>query len=129
MPKQKLKLYNSNNLTKFQYVIILVISFITIHVIYVYSTRFERTITIKDKHTFSTEGNVYSKYSTAIKNTVSDENGIIYEISSSFPLLHFRAAEILLNIEKNKKYKISGYGWRIPILGIFPNIVAAVPQQ
>lgn len=126
MLKTKMKLYNLNN--THYYGLIILLTLILIHVIYVYSTRFERIITIKEKQTFSSEGNITSK-SSMIKNTVSDENGNIYQISSSLPLLHFTSAEILLNIEKNKKYKISGYGWRIPILGIFPNIVAIVSQQ
>ena len=128
MRNQKMKLNNLKNLTSLHYFGILLFIFLIIHVIYVYSTRFEKTITIKEKHAFSTEGSMTSKNSI-IKNTVSDQNGIIYQISPSFPLLHFTAAEVLLNIQKNKMYKISGYGWRIPILGIFPNIVSAVPQQ
>lgn len=86
-----------------------------IQIVYVYLTRFVRTITVKEKHEFST-----GKH---IRNTVSDEKGNVYQIQSSLPLLHFSEAEIWLKVEKNKKYTISAYGWRIPILGLYPNIV------
>ena len=92
--------------------------FILVQIIYVYSTRFERVITIKEKHDFSS-----GKH---IRNTISDEEGNVYQITSSYPLLHFTDAEIWLNIEKNKKYTILAYGWRIPILQLYPNIVAIV---
>jgi hypothetical protein len=89
--------------------------FLIVQIIYVYFTRFERIITVKEKHEFST-----GKY---IRNTVSDEEGNIYQIQSSLPLLHFSEAEIWLKIEKQRKYTILAYGWRIPILGLYPNIV------
>jgi hypothetical protein len=89
--------------------------YLIVHIIYVYFTRFERVITVKEKHEFST-----GKY---IRNTISDEEGNIYQIQSSLPLLHFSEAEIWLKVEKNRKYTILAYGWRIPILGLYPNIV------
>jgi signal transduction histidine kinase len=94
---------------------ILLAAFLIIQIVYVYLTRFERIITVKEKHEFST-----GKY---IRNTISDEEGNVYQIQSSLPLLHFREAEIWLQLEKNRKYTILAYGWRIPILGLYPNIV------
>lgn len=88
---------------------------ILVNVIYVYSTRFERTITVKEKHEYAT-----GKY---MRNTILDENSNAYQVSSSIPLLHFTDAETWLHLEKNNKYTISGYGWRVPILGMYPNIV------
>lgn len=90
--------------------------YIIVQIVYVYFTRFERIITVKEKHEFST-----GKY---IRNTISDEEGNIYQIQSSLPLLHFSEAEIWLQVEKNRKYTILAYGWRIPILGLYPNIVS-----
>jgi len=94
---------------------LLIAIFLIVQIVYVYFTRFERIITVKEKHEFST-----GKY---IRNTVSDEEGNIYQIQSSLPLLHFSEAEIWLQIEKQRKYTILAYGWRIPILGLYPNIV------
>jgi hypothetical protein len=94
---------------------ILIVIFLIVQIVYVYATRFERIITVKEKHEFST-----GKY---IRNTISDEEGNVYQIQSSIPLLHFREAEIWLQVEKKKKYTILAYGWRIPILGLYPNIV------
>jgi len=92
---------------------------IIIHIVYVYSTRFERTITIKERREFSTGG----KY---IKNTILDENGNVYQVAFSIPLLHFKDAETWLRLETNMKFTVSGYGMRIPILGLYPNIVSIV---
>lgn len=90
-----------------------------VQIVYVYFTRFERVITVKEKHEFST-----GKY---IRNTISDEEGNVYQVQSSLPLLHFREAELWLKVEKNRKYTILAYGWRIPILGLYPNIVGLAP--
>lgn len=70
-----------------------------VQIIYVYLTRFERIITVKEKHEFST-----GKY---IRNTISDGEGNVYQIQSSLPLLHFKEAEIWLQLEKNRIYNFS----------------------
>lgn len=88
---------------------------ILIRFIYVYSTPFSRTITIKQK-------NDYSRGRT-ISNTVADETGQVYEVANSFPVLHFTASENWSKLEVGKTYKVTGNGIRIPILSQYPNIV------
>ena len=88
--------------------------------VYVYATRFERTITIKEKYSFAAG----SGRALSLSNTVMDSEGRVYAISNSLPLLHFTSAEILVQLEKDKTYKVKGYGWRVPILGMYPNIVS-----
>jgi hypothetical protein len=86
-----------------------------IRCLYVYSTPFSRTITIKQK-------NDYSR-GRSISNTVADMNGEVYEVANSFPVLHFTAAENWNTLEVGKSYKVTGNGIRIPILSLYPNIV------
>jgi len=103
----------------FVFYAVLIVLLLIVQIVYVYFTRFERVITVKEKHEFST-----GKY---IRNTISDEEGNVYQVQSSLPLLHFKEAEIWLKLEKSKKYTILAYGLRIPILGLYPNIVGLVP--
>jgi hypothetical protein len=94
---------------------------ILIRCIYVYSTPFSRTITIKQK-------NDYSRGRT-ISNTVADANGEVYEVANSYPVLHFTASENWSSLEAGKSYKVTGNGIRIPILSLYPNIVTLTPTN
>ena len=80
---------------------------------------FERTITVVDKLGYAS-----GKY---ISNTIVDENGVVYSISNSLPLFYFTSAEVFLQMAKGSQYIISGYGLRIPFLGMFPNILKIRP--
>jgi hypothetical protein len=74
------------------------------------------TITVKQKNEYSS-----GRY---IRNTFTDENGIIYEVGNSLPYLHFTSAEIWNKLEVNKKYAVTGYGLRIAFLGFYPNVIS-----
>lgn len=97
----------------------ILLAFIIITCLYVWLTPFSRTITIKEKYNFASGAG----RSLSMKNTVMDSEGRVYAISNSFPLLHFTSAEVMMKIENGKTYTVKGYGWRIPILGMYPNIV------
>lgn len=96
-------------------IVIAIVLPILIRFIYVYSTPFSRTITIKQK-------NEYSRGRT-ISNTVADVTGEVYEVANSYPVLHFTASENWSTLEVGKSYKVTGNGIRIPILSLYPNIV------
>jgi len=87
-------------------------------VVYVYLTPFERTITVAEKFEYAS-----GKY---MSNTILDKEGRVYQVSSCWPLLHFKAPEIWLHIEKGKEYVVRGNGMRVPLLGWYPNIVSMV---
>jgi hypothetical protein len=89
-----------------------------IQAIYVFLTPFERTIKIQEKFEYSS-----GKYMT---NTISDTEGRVYQVTQSWPLLHFRAPEVWMRIEKNKTYVVRGNGIRVPLIGWYPNIVSVV---
>ena len=109
-----LKYFGANNIYVYLFVALIVIN-----CLYVWLTRFNRTITIKEKYNFASGSGKYQN----LNNTVMDSEGRMYSISNSLPLLHFKAAEVMMAINKDKSYTVKGYGWRVPILGMFPNIV------
>lgn len=82
-------------------------------------TRFEKVILIKNKEGYGTR---YGR-----SQLVSDEEGRIYTVSNNVLLWHFTSAEVFGKMEVGKRYKIKGYGLRIPVLGMFPNIVNLLP--
>lgn len=97
----------------------IIVLLVFLNLVYVYATPFERTITIKEKYSFAAG----SGRGLSLSNTVMDGEGRVYAIHNSLPLLHFTAAEILVQLEKGQTYKVKGYGWRVPVLGMYPNIV------
>jgi len=101
----------------YKYVWILV-AIMIINCLYVWFTPFTRTITIKEKYDVASGSGRY----LSMKNTVMDSEGRVYAISNSLPLLHFTSAEVMMKIEKGATYTVQGYGWRVPIFGMFPNI-------
>jgi len=86
--------------------------------IYVFMTPFEKIVTIKEKSEYASGKKLF--------NTVSDDKGTVYVVSNSWPILHFTSAEVLHKMEEGKTYRIRGNGLRVPIFGIYPNIVSAV---
>jgi hypothetical protein len=95
------------------FVVILVID-----IVYIYATAFTKTVTITEKQEFASgQGRNLS-----MKNTVADSEGNVYAIRNTFLAWYFTASENYMKIEKGKTYTIKGYGWRVPILGMYPNI-------
>ena len=109
-----LEFYNVNPVL-FYIIIILVIGLIQI--VYVFLTPFERKIKVTEKFEYAS-----GKY---MRNTLQDSEGRVYQVTTSWPILHFKATETWLQMHKDKEYIIRGNGIRIPILGLFPNIVGA----
>jgi hypothetical protein len=92
---------------------------IIIQITYIFLTPFEKIVTVKEKIGYSS-----GKHMT---NTISDADNRVYQVSSSLLQLHFKATEVWMSLEKNKSYSVKGNGLRIPILGLFPNIIKATP--
>ena len=85
--------------------LVLIIKFI-----YMYFTQFEKEITIDEKNIYA---KVYKGVNKGISKSVSDKENNVYLV---------RNIEVLNQMNINSKYKVSGYGIRIPILGAFPII-------
>jgi hypothetical protein len=105
-----------SNLGEYKYYIILIVTFLVLNAIYAYGTRFEKTIRVKEVNSLR------GKYGT---NVVADHDGTVYSVSNSFYYLFFNSAELYTQLDAEKSYKITGYGYRVPILGLFPNIISA----
>lgn len=119
MTKMKTKIRDTKDLVMYLQIFAV---FVTVFYIYYMFTRFEnRTITIKDD--FAMGSNKYTK------NVVSDENDNVYNVSSQPLLFQFNAAELLSKLQPSKTYSISGYGVRIPWLGLYPQITSVTETQ
>lgn len=86
--------------------------------IYIYATPFTKNITVFQRSIISGGKYVY--------NTISDDKGNLYKLTNVGIILHFNAAQITATIQEGGKYQITGYGYNIPALGIYPNILSAV---
>lgn len=107
-----------HKLNIYHYMIISVLVWLLIQLIYLLFTKFERVIVVKSK-----EG--YGARHGSRDQLVTDESGQVYIVSNALLLLHFTSAELFNNLEVGKRYTIKGYGLRIPVLGMFPNITSA----
>ena len=83
---------------------------------YSYATYFTKTITIKEKESLKN-----GKYG---QNVVADTDGNIYSISNSIFYGFYTSTELYTKIVENQKYQVTGYGYRIPFLGLFPCIIS-----
>ena len=63
-------------------------------------------------------------------NLVSDTNGVVYKVSNAPLVMHFESAEVLNTLNKSgRTFLVSGYGTRVPVLGLYPVITFATPKQ
>ena len=103
--------YNYKNIIK------LLIIIIFFFMLYSYLTRFEKIITVKEVN------NLYIYKSNG--NFISDIDNKLYKILNNIFYLFFTSTELYDKIDENKTYKITGFGKRIPILGLYPQIINA----
>jgi hypothetical protein len=93
---------------------IIVIIPMILSVILYYTTKFEKTITIKEKFTrYRRKGSNY--------NIVDTDNNI-YQIGNVWFKFDFNRAEDYTKLELNKTYKVKGYGIRMPVLDMYKTI-------
>lgn len=109
---KKINYFDINYIIIFFFIIIFIIN-----IIYVYLTYFEKEITIKKLNNLRGKRN--------LMNSVIDDKNNIYKVHNSMYYGFFSSAELYSSLEENTKYKIKGYGIRIPFLLMFPNIISA----
>lgn len=97
--------------------VLLIVLFLVTNMFYSYFTSFEKIITVKEKDSMRS-----GKYG---KNIISDTDGNVYTVENSIYYEFFTAMELFTKIELNQPYKVKGFGYRIPFLGIYPNIIRA----
>lgn len=57
------------------------------------------------------------------KYLVFSESGDVYQVTDTFMLMHFTASNVYGELKEGKNYTIITYGWRVPILSMYKNIV------
>tara|TARA_B110000483_G_C17844445_1_gene407899 strand:- start:8 stop:373 length:366 start_codon:yes stop_codon:yes gene_type:complete len=97
---------------------ILLILSVVLNIIYVYSTKFKKTIIVDEKHTYGSNNAKGSQ-------SISDSKNNVYILKNSLYVLHWKSVEVFNKLDEGNKYLIEGHGIRVPILGLFPNITNA----
>ena len=113
---KKYNFFSDPNFFMYLIIIFFIMSYL-VDIIYTYSTKFEKTITIKKLDSIRS-----TKYG---KNIIVDEKNNVYYIQNNTYLLFFNSIQLYSNLEINKTYKIKGYGFSYPNLGLYQNIFNA----
>ena len=92
------------------------VSMITCNFLYALFTREEKEIIVKKKYTFDRSG--FTDF------MVIDSNGKHYNLNNSLWYWKWDSIEDWHSIKEEQKLHTLTYGWRVPILGLFPNIVS-----
>jgi hypothetical protein len=106
-------------------VVILLVIAVGLNTLYVFGTAGEDTIRIKrlDHKVVKAGDSVSDEYLV-----FTEENGV-YKNVDCILRLKFSSSDLQGSLEPGKKYKIQFYGWRIPALSHYPNIIAAQEIQ
>ena len=85
------------------------------HASYTLKTTKHKIITVHKKYKFSNNG--FTEF------MIIDEKGNHYNVNNSIWYWKWDSIEDWHKIQTNKEFIIKYYGWRIPVLGLFPNVV------
>jgi hypothetical protein len=89
--------------------------FLGAHACYTYGTTDTRQIIVKEKYTFTRFG--FTEF------MIIDRNDQHYNVANSFWHWKWDSIEDWSNIQEKNVLSITYYGGRIPIFGLFPNII------
>ena len=84
------------------------------HAIYAYSSTKSIIILVKDKYQFDQNG--FTEF------MIVDETGKHYNVNNSLWYWKWNSIEDWYELKINSPMRIKYYGYRIPLIGIFPNI-------
>jgi hypothetical protein len=90
-------------------------SFLFGHGVYVFSTERTLTLEVKKKYKINRGGDT--------EFMIVDEDGRHFNVNNSLWYWKWDALEDWHKIQEKKSISIKYYGWRVPVLGLFPNIV------
>jgi hypothetical protein len=88
---------------------------ITCHLCYAISTKREKEIIVTKKYKYDANG--FTNF------MIVDVKGEHYNVNNSIWYMKWDSIEDWASIEVNDNINILYYGWRIPFIGIFPNII------
>jgi len=112
-----MKKKNDTNIYTYKIIFIIIAIIIIFQMIYAYSTKTNKIITIKNLNYFRSSNKGY--------NLILDTNNNTYQITNSTYYLFFTSAELYQELEINKTYNITYYGFRIPFMSMYPIIISA----
>jgi hypothetical protein len=87
------------------------------HALYSYSTFTRDTIQIHKKYTFTRNSNT--------QFMIIDQDNKHYNINNSFWYWKWDSIEDWSTLRENDSINIKYYGYRVPLLGFFPNIICS----
>jgi hypothetical protein len=96
--------------------VLVVLVFLSSPFLYAYGTQRNSEITIKKMERIVSSNGRSSKY------LIFAEDGV-YENTDNLLRMKFDSADIYSQLQKGKTYMCNIYGWRVPLLSIYPNIV------
>ncbi len=96
-------------------------SALTGHGIYAYSTEEKDAILVTKKYKMNRNG--FTDF------MIIDDKGRHFNVNNSLWYWKWNSVEDWHNIEENKQLFIRYYGWRIPVIGLFPNVTLSDKAQ
>ena len=93
------------------------VSMISCNFLYAILTREEREIIVKKKYKFDKSG--FTDF------MIIDSNDKHYNLNNSLWYWKWNSIEDWHSIKEEQKLDTLTYGWRVPMLGMFPNIVSS----
>ena len=105
---------NDKNMNEFKTLMYVLAVVVIVFYIYYFATRFEKTIVVKSEfvHAQHTKGNTF----------VATKDNEVFNVQNNALLMSFNAVEIMSKLEPGKKFKVAGYGVRVPWMGLYPVI-------
>lgn len=88
-------------------------------VAYQHGTGFEDVICVADKYQRGGAGD------SGISMMVATEDGRTMKVADAITHLHFRSADVYSTLREGSCYAVTGFGWRVGLLSMFPVIVTA----
>lgn len=85
------------------------------HCVYAFATAENKIIKVANKYQFDRNG--FTEF------MIIDDNGKHYNVNNSVWYQKWDSIEDWHKLETNKEIVIKYYGWRIPLFGLFPNII------
>jgi len=91
------------------------------HLCYAIGTKKEKNILINKKYEFTKQG--FTEF------MIIDETGKHYNVNNSLWYWKWNSIEDWNLIETNSRINVKYYGWRIPMLGVFPVIFSTKEKE
>ena len=101
-----------------KFILWFIVFLIVINFIYIMNTEFEKEITIKEKYIATS----YSRYSSTPNYFIVSSDNKTYTIVNLWWKGEFDNSDDYAKLNVGETYRVKGYGIRIPLLSMHPNI-------